>query len=269
MTTPDNRPTANAIAAALSSEEWVALEAVRTSDAKKPETWCNDRLGNSQIWSSLQNKHLIWWDKNDCIVTITDLGLAALATRETPAGEGRPTEISWLDLTPDEQITLKQVAAVIFSSTKIRAELEHKGLIANQWHNLNQVTSIITQSGIAILAEANDIRRTPPQPPTAQAANETAKGSGADEPQTQAELCEREIVKIRSLTLKDDEYTGDLLAYAVGSPVGITMCVEARMKQIADLQSEVERLKKQIKKLKHKSSLDDGFIDHLTQESEE
>lgn len=49
--------------------------------------------------------------------------------------------------------------------------------------------------------------------------------------------CEREIVKIRELVLKDDEYTGGLLGDAVGSPVGVTHCVEARMKQIADLKA--------------------------------
>lgn len=84
------------------------------------------------------------------------------------------------------------------------------------------------------------------------------------EAQTFAELCEREIVKIRELTLKDDEYTSHLLGEAVGSPVGITLCVEARMQQIADLQAEVKRLQKQVKGLKHTAKLDDGFIDFLT-----
>lgn len=89
------------------------------------------------------------------------------------------------------------------------------------------------------------------------------------EVQTFAELCQREIVKIRELTLKDDEYTGDLLGDAVGSPVGITLCVEARMRQISDLQAEVTRLKKQIAKLKRTSDLDEGFIDFLTAKGDE
>jgi len=57
------------------------------------------------------------------------------------------------------------------------------------------------------------------------------------------ELCHREIVKIRELTLRDDEYTSHLLGEAVGSPVGITLCVEARMKQIAALESQNARLR--------------------------
>lgn len=56
------------------------------------------------------------------------------------------------------------------------------------------------------------------------------------------ELCQREIVKIRELTLKDDEYTGGLLGDAVGSPVGITLCVEARMKQVAQQQATIAAL---------------------------
>lgn len=64
-----------------------------------------------------------------------------------------------------------------------------------------------------------------------------------DEPQTLDELCHREIVKIRELTLKDDIYTSHLLGDAVGSPIGITACVQARMNQIHDLQTDNERLK--------------------------
>lgn len=90
-----------------------------------------------------------------------------------------------------------------------------------------------------------------------------ADGNGDDAEFTA--LCQREIVKIRELTLKDDEYTGGLLGDAVGSPVGITACVEARMKQIADLQAEVRKLESKNKNLKRKSNLDEGFIDFLTE----
>lgn len=103
------------------------------------------------------------------------------------------------------------------------------------------------------------------------------------EPETLGELCEREIVKIRTLTLKDDQYTRGLLGEAVGSPTGITLCVEARMRQIADLQAEVKRLQieqerlitlnarlaKRIQKLKRTADLDDGFIDFLTTKDDE
>lgn len=87
-------------------------------------------------------------------------------------------------------------------------------------------------------------------------------------------LCEREIVKIREMTLKDDKYTGGLLGDAVSSPVGVTMCVEARMEQIAFLEKEHERLvtlnarlAKQIAKLRRNKELDEGFIDFLTDKS--
>lgn len=195
----------------------------------------------------------------------------------TPNNQPTAAQIA-AGLSAEELAALERVATFENIEGEMLDNLKRKGLIVIGKRQID-----VTVTGQAVLAT-----RETPQPKlwetfnpvtisapaidewaTKQPVNETAEGYGADGYETQAELCEREIVKIRSLTLKDDEYTGGLLADAVSSPVGITMCVEARMKQIADLQEEIKRLKKQIKKLERKSDLDDGFIDHLTQESEE
>jgi hypothetical protein len=74
-------------------------------------------------------------------------------------------------------------------------------------------------------------------------------GSPENVPELLDQLCHREIVKIRELTLKDDKYTSHLLGEAVGSPVGITLCVEARMQQITDLELENKRLKEALTRI--------------------
>ncbi len=64
-------------------------------------------------------------------------------------------------------------------------------------------------------------------------------------------LCEKEIVKIRSLVLKpNDSISDDYLGDAVSSPTGITMAVEARMQQLADAQARVRAARIAFERLK-------------------
>lgn len=55
--------------------------------------------------------------------------------------------------------------------------------------------------------------------------------------QEHLKLCEREIVAIRGLVLKpEDAISLEQLAFAVGSPTGITEAVKARMEQLAEIE---------------------------------
>lgn len=264
MNTTNSQPTAAQIADELSAAEIEALKFWLRADAHYCSTPIDEKLENKGLikfgWSSGR--------------TLTELGkqaLAVLEARTSAPVAGKPSTIT------AEMFYREYYAEKINrGECDVWWEEDHSKVAYLRKMNVSPTLYEVyfvgeggTFANVYPEREFTVTWLTAPQPATAQAANETVAGSGADEPQTQAELCEREIVKIRSLTLHDDEYTGDLLAYAVGSPVGITMCVEARMKQIADLQEEIKRLKKQIKKLNRKSNLDDGFIDYLTQESEE
>lgn len=265
--------TAAEIAKGLSTEEWAALEYVQTNGSypinDEDKSLTNfDRVFLKGLLNKIYNQGIPRYFLNV-------YGNAILEARASAPVAGKPAAV-----TAKEFVEQRYAEKIAKGECVVKDEYlfclieplsDCKPEVSGNYIFKTQARMNDTgwwESEINPSEKLSIVWLTPPHPASPQPAAEAAD-SGADEPQTQAELCEREIVKIRSLTLKDDEYTGGLLADAVGSPVGITMCVEARMKQIADLQSEIERLKKQIKKLKHKSNLDDGFIDYLTQESEE
>lgn len=268
MTTPNHQPTAAQIAGELSAEEWAALEYVQTNGSypinDEDKSLTNfDRVFLKGLLNKIYNQ-----DSPRYFLNV--YGRTVLEASASAPVAGKPIIETFLngdivalltDITYQDGTLLPEGAEgyVVESDTTMTRVLFP--LYDNRW--------ILNDNLRYISHRFERYSGGQPQPAPTQPVSATAEGEETDDDQTFAELCEREIVKIRSLTLKDDEYTSSLLGEAVGSPVGITMCVEARMKQIADLQEENKRLKKQVKKLSRKSNLDDGFIDYLTQESDE
>lgn len=156
--------------------------------------------------------------------------------------------ITWNELSAGERIGLLHIADGYTIDASLWSDLNALDLVGVKYGTGLSNVDYLTDLGRAVLAQKA-------QP---------ASGEG----ETFGKLCEREIVKIRDLVLYDDEYTSDLLGDAVGSPTGVTLCVEARMKQIVDLKAEIALLKTQMKRLKRTAKLDEGFIDFLTEKGD-
>lgn len=232
----------------LSAAEAEALEAVRDADARKPETWVNDRIADEQIWASLDAKNLVFWDKPDCIITITDLGKAALAA--ATATSEKPTTISAREFVEQgyEEKVKRGECGVMDGNKVIVADLPEQ-ILDHLWFQVSLGNSRFNKG-----YDRNSLFSVtwlPATPPPEQA--------------TKPQLSPDEA---RLLIIRDAFDLSQPIAFAASQ-------LNTMYKEIIELRAErdsmvdeLRQLRIQVKKLKRKSNLDDGFIEHLTAKDE-